>query len=217
VVFVLNRIETGYVKICGITNVEDALRAINAGASALGLNFAESSRHVSVEQANEIVEATSGQVLRCAVFRNNDDDYVLGHLNGLDVEMVQVHGELSSVVLEALRKRDIVVIKALDIDDVEFGEFNEMTVDAVHVDGPQPGSGVTYSWDRLTRRTFNVPVVVAGGLTPMNVGDVISTTTVAGVDVCSGVESRPGIKDPALLELFVANAHRAFAETRANG
>lgn len=200
-----------FVKICGVTRVDDAVAVVNAGASALGLIFAESPRRVTLAQARQIVSATEGSILRCAVFRNSDDVFVTEQLDALDVEMVQVHGTLSSGLLAYLRGRGLRVVKALSVIGSEFECFDDIDVDAVLIDGALPGSGTEHSWDRLRERRFSVPVVAAGGLTPDNVYGVVRATGASGVDCASGVEASPGVKDHELLGRFVANARRALA------
>lgn len=201
----------GYVKICGVTSVADALGAVDAGASALGVIFATSPRRVNVEQAREILEATKGSLLRCGVFRENSDDDVIEHARSLDFDVVQLHGPLSERLLATLRERPIRVVKALNIDDDEFDVFDESRVDAVMIDGPRPGSGIAHSWDRLSSRPFGVPVIAAGGLTPENVADAVVKTRAWGVDSSSGVEAHPGVKDAGLVEQFVVRARGAWA------
>ncbi|MFY9783836.1 MAG: phosphoribosylanthranilate isomerase [Acidimicrobiales bacterium] len=204
-------ISPGFVKICGVTTVDDAKYVVSAGASALGLILAESSRRVSLEQAREVANATEGDLLRFAVFRHNDDDFILEHVDALNVDVVQVHGELSNVLLNALRERPVLVVKALSVDEPSFLDFDETTVDAVLVDSPRPGSGESYSWKLLNEREFRVPVIAAGGMNPLNVADVVASTTVSGVDSSSGVERRPREKDHELVDRFIANARGAFA------
>jgi phosphoribosylanthranilate isomerase len=200
----------GFVKICGVTNVDDARAVVRAGASALGLIFAESPRRVTREQARAILEATKGDLQRGAVFRESDDESIREHLKDLDVEMVQIHGELSGELLDTIRERPTFVVKALSIDSEEFNTFDESRVDAVLIDGPRPGSGISHSWDRLAARTFRVPVIVAGGLNPENVADTIVATMAWGVDCASGVEINARRKDHHRVSSFVANARQAF-------
>lgn len=202
--------ERGFVKVCGVTNVADATMAAKAGASAVGMILAESPRRVTLEQAIEITAAMKGELLRFAVFRDESDEIVLTHLDALDVDVVQVHGELSPALRAAIHARSLLVVKALTIDGDEFGDFDEAQVDAVLIDGPRPGSGVTHSWERLRDRHFRVPVIAAGGLNPSNVAEVISATNAWGVDCASGVEQGPGQKDRELVERYVANARDAF-------
>jgi phosphoribosylanthranilate isomerase len=183
----------------------------SAGASALGLILTESPRRVSLEQARDIAAAAKGELLRCAVFRFDDDEFVLEHLDSLDVDMVQLHGTLSSSLLAAIRQGPTLIVKALNIEGDEFDDFDESEVDAVLIDGPRPGSGVTHSWERLRERHFRVPVVAAGGLNPSNVAEVIKATNAWGVDCASGVEHVARQKDRHLVEEYVANARSAFA------
>jgi phosphoribosylanthranilate isomerase len=209
----------GYVKICGVTSVDDALMVAASGASALGLIFAESPRRVTLAQASAITEATRGRLLRCAVFRHDSDDFILEQLDGLGpdgVDMVQLHGDVSDDLLMALRERSVLIVKALNIEADEFDVFDETSVDAVMIDGSKPGSGQSHSWDRLRTRHFRVPVIAAGGLSPDNVDEIVRSTGVAGADCASGVESRPGVKDPELVECFVANARRALSSLEAS-
>jgi phosphoribosylanthranilate isomerase len=201
----------GYVKICGVTTVADALTAVDVGANALGVIFAASPRRVSADQAREILDATKGSLLRCGVFRENGDDDIIERSRSLDFDVIQLHGPLSDRLLVTLRERPVRIVKALNIEDDEFDVFDESRVDAVMIDGPRPGSGVAHSWDRLESRPFVVPVIAAGGLTADNVADVVVTTRAWGVDSSSGVEVRPGVKDAGLVEQFVSRARGAWA------
>jgi phosphoribosylanthranilate isomerase len=201
----------GYVKICGVTSVADALTAVDLGANALGVIFAVSPRRVNVDQARKILDATKGSLLRCGVFRENSDDEIIEHSRSLAFDVVQLHGPLSDRLLATLRERPVRIVKALNIEDEEFDVFDESRVDAVMIDGPRPGSGVTHSWDRLNDRPFGVPVIAAGGLTVDNVADIVAETRAWGVDSSSGVEARPGVKDARLIEQFVSRARSAWA------
>jgi phosphoribosylanthranilate isomerase len=201
----------GYVKICGVTSVADAIDVAQSGADALGVNFATSPRRVNVDQAREMLAATRGSLLACGVFRENSDEEIIEHVRALDLDVVQLHGPLSDRLRGALKDRPVRIVKALNIDGEEFDTFDDAQVDAVMIDGPRPGSGVTHSWDRLASRSFNVPLIAAGGLTPQNVADVVVATRAWGVDCASGVETSPGVKDPQLVREFVARARGAWA------
>jgi phosphoribosylanthranilate isomerase len=201
----------GYIKICGVTSVADALTAVNVGVNAVGVIFATSPRRVNVDQARGILDATKGSLLRCGVFRDNSDDDIIEHSRSLDFDVMQLHGPLSDRLLVTLRERPVRIVKALNIEDDEFDVFDESRVDAVMIDGPRPGSGVAHSWDRLASRPFIVPVIAAGGLTAHNVADVVVKTRAWGVDSSSGVEARPGVKDAGLVEQFVFRARGAWA------
>jgi phosphoribosylanthranilate isomerase len=201
-----------FVKICGVTTLGDANAAIEAGANAIGLILATSPRQLSLDRALAIAESTKGRVLRTLVFRDHDDDFVREALDLVDADIVQFHGALSDELLEDLRERDLLIIQALSIGSDEFYDFPDGRVDAVLVDGATPGSGESHSWEELSERTFDVPVIAAGGLDESNVTSVIAATGVWGVDSASGVESSPGVKDRERLINFVANARGAFHE-----
>jgi phosphoribosylanthranilate isomerase len=207
---------TSFVKICGITSIGDARVTVDAGADALGLNFTQSVRHLTVEQAHEIAAAINGSILRVGIFGNDSDEFVVDVVNGSGVDAAQIHGPLSEELRDSLRARGVLVIKALSIGTTEFLEFDDANVDAVLIDGPTPGSGQTHPWHDMTRRQFARPVIVAGGLNALNVVDVLEDTRAWGADVASGVESAPGVKDPANVRDFVANARAYFdrEETR---
>jgi phosphoribosylanthranilate isomerase len=202
--------DADFVKICGVISLGDANAAIDAGASAIGLNLATSSRHLSLDRALAIAEATRGRILRTLIFYDNDDEFIVDAVDRIDPDAVQIHGPLSDELLVGLRQRDVRIVKALSIGTDEFFGFNDANVDAVMVDGATPGSGVRHSWDDLFERTFVVPVIAAGGLDDANVAGVIGATGVWGVDSASGVESSPGIKDRDRMRRFVANARHAF-------
>jgi phosphoribosylanthranilate isomerase len=200
------------IKICGVTTLGDANAAIDAGANAIGLNLATSKRHLSVDRALAIAEATKGRVLRTLIFSDNDDEEIQDAVDLIGPDAVQIHGTLSDDLALALRGRSVHIIKALVIGSDEFYEFDEDGVDAVMVDGATPGSGESHSWVELSERSFDVPVIAAGGLDESNVASVIAETHAWGVDSASGVESSPGVKDRQRLTRFVDGARDAFRE-----
>jgi phosphoribosylanthranilate isomerase len=204
-----------YIKICGVTTLGDANAIIEAGANALGLILANSPRQLTLDRALAIAAATKGRIVRTAVFNEDSDGFILDALDVLDIDAVQLHGPLGDSLLSALRERGLTVVKALSIGSEEFFDFDESTVDLVHIDGARPGSGQAHSWDELDSRPFTVPVIAAGGLRPDSVAHVVTSTTVWGVDTASGVESSAGIKDRELVKRFVHNATTAF-ERRAS-
>lgn len=200
------------IKICGVTTLGDANAAIDAGANAIGLNLATSKRHLSVDRALAIAEATKGRVLRTLIFSDNDDEEIQNAVDLIGPDAVQIHGTLSDDLALALRGRSVHIIKALVIGSDEFYEFDEDGVDAVMVDGATPGSGESHSWVELSERSFDVPVIAAGGLDESNVASVIAETHAWGVDSASGVESSPGVKDRQRLTRFVDGARDAFRD-----
>jgi phosphoribosylanthranilate isomerase len=199
-----------FVKICGVTNARDAEAVADAGADALGVILTTSSRRVGVEEARAVTDRVNGRLIRFAVVDSRDRESLDALFEGVGVDVVQVHGELSTELLAALRGASLGVVKALSIGTPEFATFDESLVDAVLVDGPVPGSGTAHSFAELGHRTFARPVIAAGGLTPESVAEVIDSLGVWGVDVSSGVESGPGLKDAQRVREFVDEARRSF-------
>jgi phosphoribosylanthranilate isomerase len=200
-----------FVKICGITTLDDARMVAETGADAIGLIFAESTRQLSLEQAALISRAVEGLIVRVGVFRHHASDFVVRAVDETGVDVAQIHGDLDGELVDALRSRGVGIIKALSVNASEYSDFDERNVDAVLLDGPSPGSGLAHAWPDLTVRAFARHVIAAGGLTPLNVTAVLEATGAWGVDVSSGVESAPGQKDPSRVSDFVTNA-RAFFE-----
>lgn len=201
-----------FIKICGVTTVEDARAIASLGATSVGLILSDSKRRISTDTAATIVDSVQGIVLCTGVVRNESPEYVLDSVEATRVDVVQVHGPLDDELRKRLRQKEVSIIKALSVSDVEFFEFDETLVDAVLIDGPAPGSGKGHSWQAMETRNFRVPVIAAGGLTPDNVAEVISQLGPWGVDVATGVEASPGIKDLALVSKFITGAHQAFSK-----
>jgi phosphoribosylanthranilate isomerase len=208
--------EPYFIKICGLTTLGDANAAIDAGANAIGLILASSPRQLTLDRALAIAAGTKGRVLRTLVFRENTDESIVDALELIDADYVQLHGPLSDELARHLRGRSVRVIKALPIGTEEFFEFDDDGVDAVLIDGAAPGSGARHSWDELADRSFAAPIIAAGGLDDANVVDVIVGTGVWGVDVASGVESSPGVKDRERMVRFIERARSAFAARAAS-
>ncbi|HMP05521.1 MAG TPA: phosphoribosylanthranilate isomerase [Lacipirellulaceae bacterium] len=219
------------VKICGITNVEDANVAVEAGAEAIGLNFyAKSPRCVSVEVAREISNRVGASAKCVAVVVNKPAADVLEIAGRTRLLCVQLHGdEPASSVAAIPDALDVIRARRMDSDgvaaiaaDIEACRRAGRGPSALLIDAMTPGcyggTGKTVSWvgladhDRWLRGT---PLILAGGLTPDNVAKAIRIVRPAAVDVASGVESAPGKKDPAKVRDFVANAMGAFASLRA--
>jgi phosphoribosylanthranilate isomerase len=197
------------VKICGITSREDALLAVEAGAHALGFIFAPSPRQVTPEQAAEIIAALPPFVQTVGVFVNGDVEAVLARC---PLDAVQFHGDESPAVLaRAIGVRRIKAFRVAESQDLEPLAHHGDVADAYLLDARVPGiaggTGQTFPW-QLAReaRRFGRPIILAGGLTPENVGVAIETGAPDAVDVSSGVEASPGRKDPYLVRQFLAAA-----------
>jgi len=213
------------IKICGITNVEDGLRVVEAGADAVGLNFyTKSPRYVEPETARQIIDALPVGTVKVGLFVNASKEYVCGTCEALTLELIQLHGDEPPEFLAELGTRP--VMRAFRVGPSGLRPVTgylqrcrrlECMPRMVLVDslatGAYGGSGKLTDWSALerypTQPTFP-PLVLAGGLTPENVAQAIRTVGPAAVDTASGVESSPGRKDPAAVEAFVRAAREAF-------
>ena len=198
------------VKICGITRLEDALASVEAGADAVGFNlWPGSRRHVPLARAVEIAAALPPGILRVGVFVRATPDQVRAAVRAVGLRAVQLHGdedpadytEVGAPLWQVLR-----VGAALPAS--VSARAAELLLDAkVDVFG---GSGQSFDWSLAQgARRFGLPFWVAGGLSPANVGEAVRRAAPDGVDVASGVESSPGVKDVALVRAFVAAVRAA--------
>jgi phosphoribosylanthranilate isomerase len=197
------------VKICGLTRPEDALHAENAGADALGLNFVPNTkRFISLERAREVVRVLGPFVARVGVFQNASLETVLETVQAVGLNVAQLHGQESDdFALEV--QRVVPVVRAVKLEPGIPFVLPEVG-SAFLIDGPDPGSGQLADWNRLGasnlgRRRW----LLAGGLTPENVAQAIARLKPWGVDLSSGVESAPGIKDPTKVTAFIRAAKSA--------
>jgi len=196
------------VKICGITRVEDALLAVRLGADALGFNFwPESKRYVSPSAASAIVARLPPFVTSVGVFVNQPEAELRAIAAESGVQVFQLHGDEPPDLCSRL---PLPVIKAIAVDEVRtLSRLLSYEVSAFLLDTPSRGfggSGVPFDWSLAEGVSEAAPVVLAGGLTPENVAEAIRAVRPYAVDVASGVESAPGVKDPARLARFIAAA-----------
>jgi len=198
------------IKVCGMTRLEDALDAVAAGVDAVGFNFwPGSKRHVEVARAKAIAAALPADVLRVGVFVRASPEHVRATLAEVGLGAVQLHGDEDPAehagagvpLWQVLRIQS-------SLPPSVSSAAAELLLDA-KVEG-FGGSGRSFDWS-LARdaRRFGLPFWLAGGLTPANVGEAIRRAEPTGVDVASGVESRPGVKDPELVRAFVAAVRAA--------
>jgi phosphoribosylanthranilate isomerase len=196
------------VKICGITRVEDAVLSARLGADAVGLNFWPRSRRcVDVEAAREIVAALPPLVPAVGVFVNQPREEILRIAAHVRLSAIQLHGDEPP---DACRGFPIPVWKALRLaSPLPLAWLDEWPVQGFLLDAPAAGyggSGTTCDWDVAREAAARAPVLLAGGLTPENVADAVRAVRPWGVDVASGVERSPGIKDPDRLAAFLRHA-----------
>ena len=198
------------VKICGITRCEDAQLAVDAGVDAIGLVFYEKSpRFVSNEIAAEISQLVPAFVSRVALFKDADKQAVEAVLQAVEIDLIQFHG---SETPDFCQQFALPYIKAVgvkgtehDADFLRNSAESYRSAKALLLDGHAPGeaggTGESFDWASIAR--IEKPVVLAGGLTPENVAQAIALVQPFAVDVSSGVESAPGIKDKEKVAAFM--------------
>jgi phosphoribosylanthranilate isomerase len=200
------------VKTCGITSLEDARVCLDAGVDALGFNFwPASKRHVPVSRAASIVEALPAGVLRVGVFVRASPEEVRRAVTTVGLDAVQLHGDEDPA---AYADAGVPLWQVLRIEtslpERVSERASELLLDA-RVEG-FGGSGRSFDWSLAREaRRFGRPFWLAGGLTPLNVAEAMRSAAPGGVDVASGVESRPGVKDPERVRAFVAAVRAAEA------
>jgi phosphoribosylanthranilate isomerase len=203
------------VKICGVTNLEDALAAVEAGAEMLGFNFyRRSPRYVTPAEARRVVERLPEGVLAVGVFVNEEGPERVSELAAeAGVGAVQLHGAESPEY--CARVGCPMTIKALRVGEgFSAGSARAFATDAVLLDayvaGEWGGTGRTFDWSVARDVREIVPrLILAGGLTPENVAAAVTAVGPFAVDACSGVEVAPGRKSPALMRRFVEAARSA--------
>ena len=203
------------VKICGITNVEDALLACELGADAIGLNFYEKSpRCIPPFAASKIIGKLPPFVAAVGIFVNWQAAPVTSLAKALGLSAAQLHGDESPKLAGEIAKK-VSVIKALHVGKgtvlPQFAKYRgtaAFLLDAPH-SGQYGGTGHTTDWNLAQTAAKSHCILLAGGLTPENVAEAILTVRPYAVDVTSGVESKPGKKDPARLRAFFEAVTRA--------
>lgn len=198
-----------FIKICGITNEQDALLAVALGADALGFVFAPSPRQIAPGLARDIVKRLPPEIMTVGVFRNEHPSRVIEIVNEARLQGAQLHGHESIAITAEVAAQVRFVIKAVVAGSADASNADLFSSDAVLVDGLNPGSGATYDWDLLSQLPDSVHVILSGGLTADNVASGIEQVRPWGVDVSSGVEKSPGLKDAVKLRHFITNARDA--------
>lgn len=196
------------VKICGITNWADAQKSVKAGADFLGFNFyRKSPRYITPVAAARIIKRLPKGIKTVGVFVNATEESILKTAEVAGFHQIQLHGEESAEMVERLR-RDFPVIKALRVDGKieaslsDFANADALLLDAVN--GKQfGGTGKTFDWNAIRGAGVKTKLFLAGGLTPENVAEAIRIAEPYAVDVCSGVEMRPGKKDSKRVTAFM--------------
>ena len=208
------------IKICGIKTPDILETAIDAGADIVGfMHFARSPRHVDIETLQTLISQARGRIETCVVLVNPDNSSVM-EIAALSPDWIQLHGPETPHRVGAIRdEAGIAVIKALAIGsqaDVEAVAGYADIADLILLDARPPkgaerpgGHGVTFDWNLLKSLDPELPFMLSGGLTPETVAAAVRAVRPMGVDVSSGVESAPGVKDAALVRAFIENARAA--------
>lgn len=206
------------VKICGLREPEHVHAAVAAGAAYVGFVFFDRSpRHVTIDQALELAVDVPPGVAKVALVVNADDEMLEKIIEAVPLDMLQLHGtETAERVAEIGALYRLPVMKAVGIADesdlpalAEYGRVaDQLLVDAKPPKGSElpGGNGLAFDWRLIAGRRWPVPWMLAGGLTPGNVAEAIRLTGARQVDVSSGVESAPGVKETALIRGFLASA-----------
>lgn len=198
-----------FVKICGITNVDDALLAVALDADALGFIFAPSKRQVATRRAQDIVGRVPREIHTVGVFRNEAKERVVDVIHTVGLNTAQLHGNESPADVEWIAQRVPNVIKAVAAGSAQAERAADFVAPVILVDAAVPGAGKTFDWSLATGFPQDKRILLAGGLTPQNVQAAIEAVRPWGVDVASGVEKEPGVKDPSALRQFIQNAKTA--------
>jgi phosphoribosylanthranilate isomerase len=206
-----------FVKICGITREDDALLAVAMGADAVGFVFAPSKRQIAPSIARDIVKRLPPEILTVGVFRDEAPARVVDIVNGAGLRAAQLHGHESAESTRLVRSRVPLVIKAFPAGDRGLDRADDYGADALLIDAARPGSGQTFDWELARRLPEGHRVILAGGLTPVNVADALAPLGPGGVDVSTGVEDsrgEPGQKDARKVKAFIDAAKAAVAPAR---
>jgi phosphoribosylanthranilate isomerase len=215
------------IKICGITNVVDALAASAAGADAIGLNFFnKSSRFVAPETARQIAAALPASVTKVGVFVNHLPDEITRIVDQVGLNCIQLHGGEPPSIMDQL-PAEIPIIRAWQssneklealIAHLALCRLAGRSPDALLFDAASNdkfgGTGHVADWQAILHHQSafaDTPLILAGGLTPENVARAIAAVNPAAVDVASGIELSPGIKSHQKMQHFIATAHQSFS------
>ena len=201
------------IKICGITNEEDALAAARFGADALGFIFAPSPRRIAPEKARQIIKVLPPLVQTVGVFVDEDLGEVssVAEMCGLDI--LQFHGSESADYCDSFDHRVIKAVRLRNRQDIKSLAKYDGVVQALLLDTYVPdkvgGTGMTFNWEWALEAGKYGRIILAGGLSPENVATAISIVKPYGVDASSSLEQSPGVKDHEKIMQFIAEVHQA--------
>lgn len=212
------------IKICGLSTRESVEAALAAGADMIGLvRFARSPRHVSLDIGRELSAAAKGRAVVVALTVDPDDAEVDAIMQSLAPDLLQLHGHESPARVAEIRERaGIPVMKAIGIaDEADLATIAAYAAvsDRLLLDAKPPrdagalpgGNGLAFDWRLIDALDPGLDFMLSGGLSPENVAEAVALANVSGIDVSSGVESAPGVKDPERIAAFVHAARAAWA------
>ncbi len=204
------------VKVCGLTSVADALMVSAAGVDAVGLVFYPNSRrYISIEQAATICKAMPPFVATVGLFLDAEVSFVKRVLAAVPLTLLQFHGsetpaycaQFQHPYIKAVGMKGLTALGGFAAYAEQYPKAQGFLVDS-HAPGAAGGTGETFDWTQVPQ-DYPKPIILAGGLTPGNVAEALQLSRVYAVDVSSGVEKHPGIKDPAKVQAFMQSVHRA--------
>jgi phosphoribosylanthranilate isomerase len=199
------------IKICGLTRVDDVVMAVDAGADALGFVFApRSARRLDAAQAGPLVAKVPAFVDRVGLFQDQDAEEVARVLDQVPLNLLQFHGSepasfCGQFGLPYIKAVSMGQDNAITKAEAEYADAAGLVLDS-HAVGQTGGTGLPFDWSRISE--CRLPLIIAGGLTPENVFNVVQRHQPWAVDVSSGVESRPGVKEKALIVEFITEVNR---------
>ena len=204
------------VKVCGITNAQDAFMAVELGVDILGFIFASSPRRVDPEKARKIISLLPPFVLTVGVFVNEEQAIMRRIKSFCGLDLVQLHGDEPPDVCREFMPHAIKAFRVTDESCLQCINQYEGKVRALLLDTyseeSRGGTGMTFDWDLAVKsKEPGIPVILSGGLTPSNIEEAVMTVNPYAVDVNSGVEERPGKKSPILLKRLIQNISRLDA------
>ena len=210
------------IKFCGLRKLDDIETAARTGARYVGLMFfPPSPRHLELEQAQALVQATPSDLSKVGVSVNPTNTFLETLLSYVSLDMLQLHGQESPERIAEIKKKfGLPVIKAIGLSDSsdlpQIAQYTQ-AADQILVDAKPPkggalpgGNALSFDWRLIKNQQWTKPWLLAGGLTPENVGQAIALTNAKQIDVSSGIESYPGMKDPQLMEKFAKAALADF-------
>ena len=186
------------IKICGITNRNDAINAIQFGASAIGFIFYKNSpRYITKHNAYSIIKSIKEDIIKVGVFVNETKSNIEMIANDISLDVLQLHGNESPEFCDNI---NFPIIKALHIkNSIDKEKINKYNVDAFLFDTYKKnlfgGSGESFSWGMIEKININKPIILSGGVNIKNIKDAVSIKNISAVDINSGIEKSPGIKD----------------------